>query len=379
MLFWVIAAILTLGASLAVLLPLAGGGKGASTSSDHDLEVYRDQLAELERDAARGLIQPAEAEEARAEIARRILRLGSAGQADASGTRQPSTMVRLVATAAVLAVPLLSWGVYSQLGSPDFPSQPLAERLAKNPADSSVDELVARAEAHLAANPSDGRGWDVLAPIYLRLQRYSDAVTAYRNAIRFGGDTAAREAGLGEAIANVAGGIVTADAQSAFEQALKLDPANPKASFYLAMALAQEGRLPEATAAWQKMLTLLPPDSPWHGAVEQALAEAGNRSVAAGKPTKGPDAAAVDAASSMSPQDRQAMIDTMVAGLDQKLRENPRDTEGWMRLIRSYAVLGKAKEARDALHRGIAVFGADSEEAKKFTAFAASLGLTATE
>lgn len=379
MLFWVIAAILTLGASLAVLLPLTSGGNGASTSSDHDLEVYRDQLAELERDAARGLIQPAEAEEARAEIARRILRLRDVGQADAPKSRQPSRAIRLVATSAVLVVPLLSWSLYSQLGSPDLPSQPLAERLAKNPADSSVDELVARAEAHLAANPSDGRGWDVLAPIYLRLQRFSDAVTAYRNAIRLDGDTSAREAGLGEAIANAAGGIVSADAQSAFEQALKLDPANPKASFYLAMALAQEGRIPEATAAWQKMLGLLPQDSPWRGAVQQALAEAANRSVASGEPAKGPDAAAVDAASSMPPQDRQAMIDTMVAGLDEKLRQNPRDTEGWMQLIRSYVVLGKADQARDALHRGIAVFGADSEEAKKFTAFAASLGLTATE
>ncbi|MER9397412.1 c-type cytochrome biogenesis protein CcmI [Mesorhizobium sp. M0615] len=379
MLFWVIAAILTLGASLTVLLPLTSGGTDAPTSSDHDLEVYRDQLAELERDAARGLIQPAEAEEARAEIARRILRLGNAGQADAATLQQPSKAARLVATSAVLMVPLLSWGMYSQLGSPDLPSQPLAERLAKNPADSSVDELVARAEAHLAANPGDGRGWDVLAPIYLRLQRFPDAVTAYRNAIRLDGDTAAREAGLGEAIANAAGGIVSADAQSAFEQALKLDPANAKASFYLAMALAQEGRIPEATTAWQKMLDSLPQDSPWRGAVQQALAEAANRSVASGEPAKGPDAAAVDAASSMAPRDRQAMIETMVAGLDEKLRQNPRDTEGWMRLIRSYVVLGKADQARDALHRGIAVFGADSEEAKKFTAFAASLGLTATE
>src|SRR5882757_4303330 len=156
MLFWVIAAILTLGASLAVLLPLAGGAKGASARGDHDLEVYRDQLSELDRDMARGLIRPAEAEEARAEIARRILRLDNTGPADKDAVRQPSIATRLVATAAVLVVPLVSWGLYSQLGSPDLPSQPLAERLAKNPADSSVDELVARAEAHLAANPSDG-------------------------------------------------------------------------------------------------------------------------------------------------------------------------------------------------------------------------------
>lgn len=378
MLFWVIAAILTLGASLAVLLPLAGGTKGASAAGDHDLEVYRDQLSELDRDVARGLIQPAEAEEARAEIGRRILRLGGA-EARPSATRRASVATRLVATIAVLAVPLVSWGLYIKLGSPDLPSQPLAERLAKNPADSSVDELVARAEAHLAANPSDGRGWDVLAPVYLRLQRYSDAVSAYRNAIRLAGDSAARQAGLGEAIANAAGGIVSADAQKAFEAALKQDPANPKASFYLAMGLAQEGRTGEATAAWQKMLVALPPDSPWRGAVEQALADSAGKAVASGAPANGPDAQAVEAAQSMSPQDRQAMIETMVAGLDEKLKQNPRDVEGWMRLIRSYAVLGKADQARDALGRAVAVFGAGSEEAKKFTAFAASLGLTATE
>ncbi|MER8580741.1 c-type cytochrome biogenesis protein CcmI [Mesorhizobium sp. M1423] len=378
MLFWVIAAILTLGASLAVLLPLAGGSKNASAAGNHDLEVYRDQLAELDRDMARGLIQPMEAEEARTEIARRILRLSNAGQADATAT-QPSRSTRLVATAAVLVVPLVSWGLYGQLGSPDLPSQPLSERLAKNPADSSVDELIARAEAHLAANPSDGRGWDVLAPIYLRMQRYADAVTAYRNAIRLDGDSAARQAGLGEAIANAAGGIVSADAQAAFEAALKLDPANPKATFYLAMAMAQEGRIAEATAAWQKMLAALPQGSPWRGAVEQALAESAARNVASEAPAKGPSADDIDAASSMSPQDRQALISTMVAGLDEKLRQNPRDEEGWMQLVRSYAVLGKTDQARDALNRGIAVFGADSDQARKFTAFAASLGVTAAE
>lgn len=378
MLFWVIAAILTLGASLAVLLPLAGGSKNASAAGDHDLEVYRDQLAELDRDMARGLIQPIEAEEARAEIARRILRLSNAGQAGEAAT-QPSRSTRLVATAAVLVVPLVSWGLYGQLGSPDLPSQPLSERLVKNPADSSVDELIARAEAHLAANPSDGRGWDVLAPVYLRMQRYADAVTAYRNAIRLDGDSAARQAGLGEAIANAAGGIVSAEAQAAFEAALKLDPANPKAAFYLAMGMAQEGRMAEATAAWQKMLAALPQGSPWRGAVEQALAESAARSVASGAPAKGPSAEDIDAASSMSPQDRQAMISTMVAGLDEKLRQNPRDEEGWMQLVRSYAVLGKTDQARDALNRGIAVFGADSDQARKLTAFAASLGVTATE
>ncbi|MBZ9844308.1 MULTISPECIES: c-type cytochrome biogenesis protein CcmI [unclassified Mesorhizobium] len=378
MLFWVIAAILTLGASLAVLLPLTGGMKGASPAGDHDLEVYRDQLSELDRDMARGLIQPGEADEARAEIGRRILRLGAVVQPDAA-ILKPARSAKWVASIAVLAVPLLSWGLYGMLGSPDLPSQPLAERLAKNPADASVDELVARAEAHLAANPSDGKGWDVLAPIYLRLQRFPDAVTAYRNAIRLDGDSAVRQSGLGEAIASAAGGIVSADAQKAFEAALKLDPANAKANFYLAVGLAQEGKKADAVAAWKKMLGQLAPDSPWRSAVRQALAEAGEPAVADAASANGPDAQQAEAAQQMSPQDRQAMIETMVAGLDDKLKQNPRDEEGWMRLIRSYVVLGKADQARDALGRAVAAFGADSEQAKKFTAFAASLGVTATE
>lgn len=376
MLFWVIAAVLTLGASLAVLLPLATGTTGRRDGSDHDLEVYRDQLSELDRDVERGLVQPAQAEEARAEIARRILRLDPAG--DGKAPRQTSRG-KLATTIAVLAIPLISWGVYSGLGSPELPSQPLAERLAKKPADSTVDELIARAEAHLIGNPSDGRGWDVLAPIYVRMQRYPDAVTAYRNAIRLDGATAARQAGLGEAIAGAAGGIVSTDAQAALEAALKLDPVNAKANFYLALAMDQEGRRAEAAERLKHLLTLLPPDSPWRSAVEEAIAKVdGKDGVASGQPA-GPSQAEVDAASSMSPQDRSAMIETMVAGLDEKLRQNPRDWDGWSRLVRSYLVLGKVPQARDALNRGVAAFGADTDDARRLVVFAQSLGLGATE
>jgi len=377
MMFWIIAAALTLGASLTVLLPLAGGKRAARDGSSHDLAVYRDQLSELDGDLARGLIQPAEAEQARAEIGRRILRLEGGGDAQAGAARSAPTAPRLVSAIAVLAVPLVSWSLYSEIGSPDLPSQPLAARLTKNPADSSVDELIARAESHLAANPNDGRGWDVLAPIYLRMGRYADAATAYRNALRLEGPTAQRQTGLGEAIAGTAGGVISADAQAAFEEALKLEPGDAKASFYLAVALAQEGRGAEARAAWQSMLATLPPASPWRRAVQQALAEAGDKTAAASGATSAPTDEEMTAAASMSPQDRAAMIETMVASLDDRLRQNPRDEEGWMRLIRSYAVLGKADQAREALGRGVAAFGADSAEAKKITAFAATLGLAA--
>ncbi len=378
MLFWVIAALLTLGASLAVLLPLAGRSAVRAADGAHDLEVYRDQLAELDRDAGRGLIQPAEAGEARAEIARRILKAGKAAAAGSVGPGGGSA--RALGVAAVLAVPLVSWGIYTAIGSPDLPSQPLAARLEKNPADATVDELVARAEAHLAANPQDGRGWDVLAPIYARLGRFDEAVTAYSNAIRLDGASAGRESGLGEALAGVAGGMVTAEAQAAFSRALQLEPGQPKARFFLASALAQEGKVAEALEAWQAMMITLPPDSPWRGAVAQAVQEANSRLAAAGnEAAPGPTQQEIDAVASMSAEDRTAMIEQMVAGLDERLRENPRDLEGWQRLVRSYHVLGRGDEARDALKRGTAALGQDSAEGRQLAEFSTSLGLTAAE
>ena len=379
MLFWVIAALLTLGASLAVLLPLSGRRAVRVADGLHDVEVYRDQLLELERDAQRGLIQPAEAEQARAEIGRRMLKADKDAKVLQAAGRDDSNAMRALGMAAVLAVPLVSWGIYAVTGSPDLPSQPLAARLDKNPADSSVDELIARAEAHLAANPNDGRGWDVLAPIYARMGRYPEAVTAYRNAIRIDGADAARQAGLGEAIAGAAGGTITAEAQEALQRALALEPGEPKARFLLASAYAQEGRIADAVDAWQAMLLALPADSPWRASVEQAVAEGNRRLAATGDADSGPTQEDVDAASEMSTEDRSAMIESMVASLDERLKQNPRDVDGWRRLVRSYQVLGRTDAANDALKRGLSALGETSAEAKQLADFSASLGLRATE
>ncbi|MDQ6436899.1 c-type cytochrome biogenesis protein CcmI [Mesorhizobium sp. LHD-90] len=378
MLFWIVAALLTLAASLAVMLPLSVKNRQADIARDHDIEVYRDQLGELDKDAARGLIGPAEAEEARAEIGRRILKL--AGTKDGGGADRPARLPRVVGAAAVLAVPIVGWGLYAELGSPLLPGQPLNARLQADPAENTMEELVARAEAHLSSNPEDGRGWDVLAPIYLRTGRSEDSAAAYRNAIRLLGGSADRLAGLGEALSYGAGGVVTAEAQDAFKQALAAQPDHPKSRFYLASGLAQEGKLQEAAAAWQALLGGLPADSPWRGPVQEAITEANRRSAAVQKPAGPvPTQEEMDAAASMTADDRTAMIEQMVSGLDAKLRENPKDVEGWMRLVRSYVVLGKADQAREALGRGLAALDSGSEDGKRLTSLAASLGLASTE
>lgn len=379
MFFWFVAALLTLGASLAVLLPLARGRHLVAATGDHDLEVYKDQLSELDRDAQRGLIKPAEAEQARAEIGRRILKIGAGTDGGAGQAAGPGRLARLAGMAAVLAVPLISWGFYGYLGSPDLPSQPLQARLAADPAKNSIDELVARAEGHLAANPDDGKGWDVLGPVYMRMGRFQDAIGAFTAAIRLEGATAAREAGLGEAIASAGDGVISDAAQAAFERALRLEPDHPKARFYLASGLAQDGRLEEAMAGWQTMLARLPADSPWRGPTQQALAETAERLATVRPAAPGPTRQDMDAAASLSATERIAMIETMVAGLDEKLRQNPKDPEGWQRLVRSYMVLGRRPDALDALKRGMAALGADSPEAAALSQFSATLGLTRTE
>ena len=372
--FWIVVGLLTVTACLAIILPLSGSRREVAGAREHDLEVYRDQLAEIERDAERGLIGKDEAAQARAEIGRRILKLDATGESGGAAGRG-NALVRGLAMAAVVAVPVTSWGLYSAIGSPDMAGQPLAERLAKDPAASTIDELVARAEAHLRANPEDGRGWDVVAPIYLRLERVGESATAFRNAIRLLGDSAPRWTGLGEALMAGAGGVVTTEAADAFERASSLDPADPRPRFFLATAKAQEGDLAAAAVDLRALLATLPAESPWRPVVERTLAQAtaeAERRVAA---APGPSSDDMEAAAELSEEERADMIQVMVARLDERLRENPLDAEGWRRLVRSYMVLDRREDALDALARGVAALGTDTEMARELTAFAAGLGL----
>jgi len=381
MLFWIIAALLTAGASLAVLLPLSRGGGRMAGAAEHEIEVYRDQLAELDRDMARGLIAPQEAEEARAEIGRRVLKLK--GEQGAGKAASAPFLSRGLGAICVLAVPLVSWGLYTQTGSPDLPGQPIASRAQPAPEDEAIDTLVARAEAHLAANPDDARGWEVLAPVYMRLGRFDESVAAYRKLIALEGANADRQAALGEALVNGAEGDVTEAAQAAFKAAVALDPKNAKARFYLASAQAQGGDLAGARAALTALLDEGGPQAPWHAAVSGAIAEIDARQTGAAPTTAsgapGPSADDMAAAQEMSAADRTAMIEGMVAGLDQKLRDNPNDAEGWMRLVRSYMVLGRADEARGALERGLKALDAGSEDGRRLAALATELGIGAVQ
>lgn len=368
--FWLAAALLTFVAALAVLWPWLRAPRSHAGRAEADLAVYRDQLAELDRDVARGVLPVVEADEARAEIGRRVLK----SAAEAGQARSPSQPRRLVHLAAVLAVPLISWALYADIGSPGLPAQPLSERLARDPSKNTIEELVARAEAHLAANPDDAAGWEVIGPIYLRVGRYDDAVRAFTRLIALAGATADREAALGEALLAKNGGTVDQESLAAFQRALAIDGKLPKAHFFVALAAAQSGRTDEARAKLTRLVEENESSSPWVGAAQEALQQLDQMAAAR---DRGPTDEDVAASSAMSDGDRQAMIESMVAQLDARLAENPADADGWKKLVRSYLVLGRADDARAAIAR--AAKGLDGGQIEELKQLARDAGLTGVE
>jgi cytochrome c-type biogenesis protein CcmH len=369
MLFWVVAAILTVACVSAALYPLLRKTEAQEAEPNHDLAIYKDQLAELERDQEAGLIAAGDADSARIEISRRIL--ASAGQTQ--GVTASARLRGVSALAVAAMVPVMSWGAYAYLGSPEMPDQPISARTG-NPA-TSIQDMIAQAETHLAKNPNDGRGWEVLAPIYARLGRYGEAANAYRKALELNGETAARLSGLGEALTGQANGAVNAEAKTAFERALRLEPNEPKARLFLAVALAREGKPDEARASLENLLTTAPADASWIAAVKGVLASL-DPDTAQGKVAAGPSQEQVDAASQMPAGERMAMIESMVAGLADKLKQNPDDIDSWQRLIRSYVVMEKKEDAQKAFAEAQSAFKDNEAKLAAIRTFAKELGLS---
>jgi cytochrome c-type biogenesis protein CcmH len=338
MTLWFVFALMTVAAIFAVLWPLSRRGRPREGS---EATVYKDQLAEINRDVAAGLIGASEAEAARVEISRRLLAAAAADER-APPTASNVRLRRAAAIVALVGLPIVSVAFYLPLGSPRLRDFPLAERTRTPDASQPLDNLVAQVEAHLEKNPTDGRGWNVLAPVLAKLGRYDEAVRAYRNSITYSGDSAERRAGLGEALAGAAGGVVTAEAKAEFERAIAVDPDEVRARYFLGLAAAQDGRNAEAASIWRAMLEKASADAPWRPLVQAALAGVDGAAV----PALPDDTVA--AAQDMNAADRGAMIHTMVDRLATRLKQNGGDVEGWLRLVRAYMVMGDHDRAKSA-------------------------------
>ncbi|MGH6665505.1 MAG: c-type cytochrome biogenesis protein CcmI, partial [Pseudolabrys sp.] len=330
MMLWLIFALMTAAAIFAVLWPLS---HRTPLRRGNDIAVYRDQLDEVARDRATGLIGEAEAEAARIEVSRRLIAAADAAEFEKPAVETSSLWRRrATAIAALVLIPLGAGLLYLMLGSPQLPGEPLAARMSAPNENRPIEGLIAQVEDHLGKNPDDGRGWEVLAPVYMRLGRFDDAVRAWRNTIRLNGSSPAREAEFGEAQVAAANGVVTADAKAAFERALKLDGKNVMARFYMGMAADQDGRRSDADKIWRNLLASAPPGAPWVEAVRQAIARTPAGTAANTPP--GPNAEEIAAAGQMKEEDRNQMIRGMVARLADRLKQNGDDLEGWERLLR---------------------------------------------
>lgn len=253
MMVWVLFALMTGIVALSVLWPLTRSFAVAGESGG-ERTLYDAQLADIALDEARGTIRSGEAQAARDEAARRFLRAAPARPEEPLNC-EASLRRRRAASAFILSmIPLVSLGLYGGLGSPDLPGQPLQARLTQDPAKMTPFEAIARIEAHLASRPDDGRGWDLIAPLYLKLGRPEDAVRAFASAVRLLGETPQRLADYGEAQVMAAGGIVSAAARQSIARSLERDPGNVKAEFYVGLAAEQDGNLSAARSTYRNLV-----------------------------------------------------------------------------------------------------------------------------
>jgi cytochrome c-type biogenesis protein CcmH len=371
MALWIIFALMSAAAVGAVLWPLGRRPRDARGGSDR--LVYQDQLAEVDRDRAAGLIGETEAASAHIEISRRLL---AAADSETTSPPVPSAaqaawLHRAAAIAAIVIVPIVALGSYLKLGSPEVPGQSVFVRVNTSPDSQTIAGLVSQVEAHLARNPNDGTGWEVVAPFYMRAGRFDDAVVARRKSIALNGNTPARESDLGEALVSAANGVVTDDAKRAFLSAVADDPNDAKARYFVGLADEQDGNRDGAAAKWRAMLENAPHDAPWAEFVRAALARV------TGEPegAKGPSAQDVAAADTMTGAERTEMIQGMVQRLADRLHTDGNDVEGWLRLVRAYTVLGDRDKAKGAAADARRALSSNPGEVKQIDDLVKGLGL----
>lgn len=396
MIFWIIAALMVAGAAAPLALPLLRRQVDGIDAAEYDMEVFRDQLAELERDHGRGVITDDEMEAARTEIARRML-AADARRQKPSAHESAGGMTGKRILAGVLAISVSAGAVllYLQIGSPGTPDMPLAQRTdlpVPGGADERFMEQVAELERAAEANPGDATAWLRLANAYNAVQIYGEAVAAYRKAIGLGPVTAEIRGDFAVTLVMAAEGTVTQEARAIFEADLGPISGDPRPHFYLALGDYQAGRLREALDRWAALIAASPANAPWLGVVRDHLtwaaedlgldvAEVMPEPLPAGGGNGAPQLTPEQRAEmeAMTPAEREAMIREMVSGLDAELQEDPMNLEGWEQLIRARVVLGEREAAQDTLDRALAVFEKAPFPLKTLANLAAELQLDVAE
>lgn len=382
MAFWIIAIATALVAALIAVRPLLARREDAAPRAAHDAQVFRDQLRELERDVARGVVTDADAAATRLEISRRLLAADAESARESGARAAPRALSRGLAAALVVAAPLAAAWIYVDIGAPGAadmplasrgeemrPSQEAAEKMMAGrdiapPAGADAaefEDLVKQLEARLAVTPDDPQGVFLYARSLMNLGRFGDAWPQFAKLVALQGEEAGPEihAGLAEAMILAAGGYISPEAEAALLQVLKREPTNPSARYYLGRLHLQQDAPARAQAIWTRLLEESPPDAPWVAPIRAALADMGAAPQGGGDGLPGPTREEMEAAGTLSAADRQAMVADMVDRLAERLEEEGGTVAEWQRLIRSYAVLGDRDKVEEAMARAREAFAGD--------------------
>ena len=399
---WIILTLMTALAAVGLAIPLVRRHDAARSPRSDTVQVLKAQIGEIDAQAAAGALPDGEAEALKADVKRRVLAEG----------REAVAPVRLLSERALLGlalglvavVVLAATGLYLKIGRPDVASvkpsvaAPAASATADpNHPQGDVGAMVSKLEARMKETPGNAEGWRMLGWSYLQTNRNAEAAAAYGKAAGLDPHNAEYLSAQGEATVLAAtDGKVSPEAETIFKKAVSVDPADPRARYYLAIAKDQRGQHDAAMADWIGMIKTAPPDAPWvpevRAFVEKVARERGEslagrlppappslapstEKAAAPATSRGPSQDQVAAAGQMTDEGRQQMIQGMVGQLAARLKANPRDRAGWEQLMRSRMVLGQTKEAAAAYREGSKAFAGSPQDQAALRQSAASLGI----
>ncbi len=366
---WFVFALLTGAAILSILWPLSRPAPKAREDAA-DVAFYRDQIAEIDAEFERGGLDREQAQGAKALAGRRLL---AVAPEEAPAGSSPKAR-RIASIFALVAIPALALGLYQKIGHPDLTDMPLEARMTAPPAQQDFAAVVARMEAHIKAHPDDARALELMAPVYLRMGRFDDAVNARKKIIELRGETPQNLVDYAEALAYANDGMIPPEAETQLQRALKLDPRNAGARYYLGLVAAQNGDKDKARKFWSALLPDLEGDAAAQQAVKEKLAlldapfEPG---ASQGAPPSGEAAAIASAA----PEAQQKIIRSMVERLAQRLAAQGGSADEWLRLIRAYKVLNETDKAQNSYDQALKALAGDAAAREKLAALARQLGL----
>ncbi|KIC51319.1 c-type cytochrome biogenesis protein CcmI [Tateyamaria sp. ANG-S1] len=404
MYFWTVTALLTLAAIAMLARAMLRGSVGDRPPAAYDLDVYRDQLREVDRDLARGVVSEADADRVRAEVSRRILAADAQLQKQEQKLDGSGGYISLALTVGAIVVG--SYFIYNELGAPGYGDLALADRIetaqllreerpSQANAEASVGEqsapvnenpdyvaLVERLRQAITTRPNDIEGHELLSRAEGRLGNFAAAHAAKAKVIQLKGPdaTATDFSEYADLLILAAGGYVSPEAENVLERVLSMDPTDGPARYYYGLMNSQTGRPDTALRIWDQLLREGPADAPWIGPVsaqiEDIAMRAGvNYALPAIGTGRGPDAAQIEAAQDLSPSERMEMIQGMVSGLSDRLATEGGPVEDWAQLISALGVLGQMDQARAILINARDVFGDDPRAADILSEVADRVGL----